>query len=100
MRIIALALSTLLLLACGGPSPPRIKYLLRADSVDHAGRAAGPHRVGLGRVSVAPYLDRAGLVVEIEPGQVQAARGHEWAEPLEDGLRSYLRSEITAAVGY
>jgi hypothetical protein len=59
-----------------------------------------PIDVSLGRVAVAPYLDRAGIVVETETGQVQAARQHEWAEPLEAGLRSYLRAQISRALGY
>ena len=100
MRIAALAFVTLALLACGGASPPRTAYLLRADPVERVGRVEGPYRVVLGRVSVAPYLDQSGLVVETEAGQVRAARRHEWAEPLADGLRSYLRAEISAALGF
>jgi hypothetical protein len=99
MRICALAFAVLLL-ACGGTSPPRTQYLLRAALVERAARIEGPYRVGLGRVWVAPYLDQSGLVVETDAGEVRAARQHEWAEPLEDGLRSYLRVEISAALGF
>lgn len=35
-----------------------------------------------------------------EGREVRAARRHEWAEPLEDGLRAFLRGEISAALGY
>ena len=93
-------LSILVLVACAGSSPPRTQYLLRAEPVERTGRVEAPVRVALGRVAVAPYLDRSGIMVETETGQVQAAREHQWAEPLDAGLRSYLRAEISNALGY
>jgi hypothetical protein len=99
MRNAAL-LSVLLLVACGGSSAPRTQYLLRAEPADRSGRVEAPVRVGLGRVAVAPYLDQSGIVVETEVGQVQAAREHQWAEPLDASLRSYLRAEMSTALGY
>jgi len=99
MRIAALAL-VLLLLGCGGASPQRTLYLFRTELVERTGRVEPPHRIGLGRVVVAPYLDQTGLVVEIAKGQVHAARTHRWAEPLQDALRSYLRAEISSALGF
>lgn len=89
-----------LLVACAGSSTPSTRYLLRAEPADRSGRVEAPVHVGLGRVAVAPYLDQAGIVVETEAGQVQAARQHQWAEPLAAALRSYLRAEISAALGY
>jgi uncharacterized lipoprotein YmbA len=97
---VAASLIAALLLACGGTPATRTHYLLRAEAVEQAGSVDAPHRVGLGRVVVAPYLDQSGMVVEIDPGQVRAARQHEWAEPLEEGLRSYLRAEISTALGF
>jgi uncharacterized lipoprotein YmbA len=38
-------------------------------------------------------------VIESAPGVVQAARQYRWAEPLDAGLRWFLRSEIAAALG-
>jgi uncharacterized lipoprotein YmbA len=93
-------LSVVLLVACAGSSAPRTQYLLRAEPAEPSGRVEAPVRVGLGRVDVAPYLDQSGIVVETEAGQVQAARQHLWAEPLNAGLRSYLRAEMSAALGY
>jgi uncharacterized lipoprotein YmbA len=56
-------------------------------------------RYGLGRVTVAPYLAQPGIVVETAAGQVHAARGHLWAEPLGAGVRSLLRAELSSAIG-
>jgi hypothetical protein len=99
MRIFATVL-TLLLISCAGSAPSRTQYLLRAEPKERTGRVEVPFRVGLGRIAVASYLDQSGIVVELETGQVQAARQHEWAEPLETGLRSYLRAEISEALGF
>jgi uncharacterized lipoprotein YmbA len=93
-------LSVVLLVACAGSSDPLTQYLLRIEPAERAGRAEAPVRVGLGRVSVAPYLDQSGIVVETEAGQVQSARQHQWAEPLAAGLRSYLRAGMSEALGY
>ncbi len=102
MRRTALLLAALLA-ACAGSSPERTQYLLRATSAaqtGQTGRIEAPVRVGLGRVLVAPYLDQAGIVIEMEAGQVRVARQHQWAEPLQAGLRALLRSEISDALGY
>ena len=93
-------LSVVLAVACAGSSAPPTQYLLRAEPAEQSGRVEAPVRVGLGRVTVAPYLDQSGIVVETEAGQVQAAREHQWAEPLDAGLRSYLRAEMSTALGY
>lgn len=93
------ALALLFLVACAGSSPPRTQYLLRAELVERAGRVEAPLRIALGRVAVAPYLDQSGILVETAARQVSAAREHEWAEPLADGLRSLLRAELSDALG-
>ena len=104
MRSFLLLLAPLLFalgpLACAGTSPQQVEYLLGPGAAMPSGPIAVPERVGLGTVSIAPYLDQAGIVVETERGQVRAARFHTWAEPLEDGLRAYLRAEISRALGF
>jgi uncharacterized lipoprotein YmbA len=99
MRKAAFA-SVMLLVACAGSSDLRTQYLLHSESAERSGRVEAPVRVGLGRVAVAPYLDQSGIVVQTEAGQVQVARQHQWAEPLDAGLRSYLRAEMSEALGY
>jgi uncharacterized lipoprotein YmbA len=99
MRFTAI-FSTLLLVACAGAPPPsHTHYLLRTDQPEETARVEAPARVGLLRVAVAPYLRQPGLVLETETHQVRPARFHRWAEPLEEGLRRFLRAEISKALG-
>lgn len=100
MRLAALLVVALVVLACAGGSPTQTSYLLGATSPGSTGRVEAPVRVALGRIAVAPYLDQVGIVVETDEGQVRAARLHRWAEPLPAGIRSSLRVEISAALGY
>jgi uncharacterized lipoprotein YmbA len=99
MRI-APIVSALLLVACAGSPPLQTQYLLRGGHAERTGRVEAPVHIALGSVTIAPYLDQSGIVVEVEAGQVSAARQHQWAEPLDVALRSYLRAELSAALGY
>jgi uncharacterized lipoprotein YmbA len=96
----AALLSAVLLVACAGSPDPRTQYLLRVQPTESAGRVEAPVSVALGRVAVAPYLDQSGIAVQTEAGQVRAARQHQWAEPLDAGLRSVLRAAMSQALGY
>jgi uncharacterized lipoprotein YmbA len=87
------------LFACGSPTPFRTQYLLRAEVPATTVRVDSPARVALGRITVAPYLDQFGIVIETDEREVRAARNHQWAEPLADGLRLYLRDEMINALG-
>lgn len=88
----------LLLASCASTPPERAYYLLRADVPELA--AADPASlVGIGRVSVAPYLDRAGIMVQVDENRVREARYHLWAEPLDDGIWYYLRDRISSELG-
>lgn len=98
MRLVALTLA-LSLVACGGSAPVRTFYLLRGETPERTARVEGVPRVGLSRVVVAPYLDQSGIVVESAAREITPARNHHWAEPLEDGLRLLLRTELSTALG-
>jgi len=90
----------LLLIGCSTATPvPHTHYLMRTDAPDRSEPVGAPARVGIRQVTVAPYLDEPGLVLETAPGQVRSARYHEWAEPLPEGLRSLLRGELSRALG-
>lgn len=86
--------------ACAGTEPERTQYLLGPAAASTTGRVEAPTQVLLTHVSIAPYIDQAGIVVETETGQVNAARLHTWAEPLSAGLESFLRAEISSALGF
>ncbi len=89
----------LCLAACAGTPPEREYYLLRADVPQGLGAADGDRATGLGRVSVASYLDRAGIVLQVNEHRVREARYHLWAEPLSDGIWYYLRDGISSELG-
>ena len=88
-------------LACASAPPPVNHHLLRAEMQATSGRLDPEAKVGLGRLIVAPYLTGSqGIVVETEPGVVRAARQHQWAEPMEAGIRAFVRAEVGRALGY
>jgi uncharacterized lipoprotein YmbA len=100
MRGIFLALA-LVLVGCSSKAPPeRAYYLLRAE-VDGQAATAGDAKadVGLGKVSVAPYLSRAGVVVQVDDNRVREARYHLWAEPLRNGIAYYLEDRLSDLLG-
>jgi uncharacterized lipoprotein YmbA len=99
-NILGLALAVASLLAgCSGSAPVRTEYLLRSDAPESVTQAQAPARFGIGRVVVAPYLDQSGLIIETETREIQPARYHHWAEPLDNSLLLYLRSETSKALG-
>lgn len=99
-RFAALA-SVGLLVACSTPTPEPNYYLMRGEVSDTSGRIDGNFRTGLGKIVVAPYLlTSQGLVLETAPGEVRAARQHQWAEPFDAGLRWFLRGEIARELGF
>lgn len=87
--------------ACSSPAPEPTLFLLRTAPIEGDGRVSASPRVGLGRVMAAPYLlASSGIVVETEPGVVRPGRQHQWAEPLDQALRWFLRVEIGRASGH
>jgi uncharacterized lipoprotein YmbA len=87
--------------ACAGAAPPaRTTYLMRAEISDGVTPGDAPVAIALGSVSVAPYLSDPGLVLETGAQQIHSARNHQWAEPLDAGLRIYLRTRISRELGY
>lgn len=80
---------------CASKAPDLTQYLLRTDTAAPAGERI-PVSIGIGNLTVSPYIDVAGLVVETGNGIVRTARYHQWAEPLRDSLPGFLASEIFA----
>lgn len=80
------------------PSPPT-EYLLRPPLPETDGHVRQAPDAALGRVSVPPYLDRQGIVLETGDQRLQVARNHRWAEPLSRSLRRMLQVGISRASG-
>jgi uncharacterized lipoprotein YmbA len=99
MRMLVIG-SIALLVGCAGAPPLPAQYLLRSAPPERTGQLKAPVRVGLGSIAVAPYLEQPGIVVKTETDQVRPARLHQWAEPLDAGLRIYLRAQLSEVLGY
>lgn len=96
---IHLAAIAALLSGCANtPTAAPVEYLLRPSLEQSAGPFEQPPRVALGRVSIPPYLDREGIVVETGDSRVQAAAGHRWAQPLARSIRRVLQVEVARAL--
>lgn len=74
-------------------------YLLRSGQPLPSGALQPSAAFALGAVEIAPYLDQPGLVMETENGQTRPANHHLWAEPVFDGVRNFLATEIAQANG-
>ncbi len=98
MRRLTLALA-LCLAACATAPPERSYYLLRAEVPGALAAAENGVLLGVGTVSIAPYLDRSGIVVQVDDHRVREARYHLCAEPLDRGIRTYLSDRIAASLG-
>jgi len=92
----------LLAVGCSSPATPeRAYYLLRGgNSTAGLPPASGEQRAGIRTVEVAPYLDRAGIVVGLGPNEVREAVFHLWAEPLRSGIRAHLEDRVSEQLGY
>ena len=99
MRILAIV-PLVLLLGCSSSPPERHFYLLRGEATGSGTSPAPAEMVGIGRVTIAAYLDRAGVVVQTGSREIRPARYHEWGEPLDNGVRHYLRAELVDRLGY
>lgn len=92
-------LAALMLSACSSqPIEPRY-FLLRGESPP----ASRPLQLDTGlvfpQVSIAPYIAQRGLLLEVAPGEIHAARHHLWAEPVSDGVYALLLDEIGRVSG-
>jgi uncharacterized protein len=99
MKIARLLLLMVLLAACASQTIEPSYYLLRSGQ-DLSSSTLRPSRdFSLGVVEIAPYLDQPGLVMETAEGQMRPASQNLWAEPVFDGVRNFLATEIAQAHG-
>lgn len=86
---------------CSSPATPeRSYYLLRVEGNETLPAATPEQHIGIAHVEIAPYLDRAGIVLGTGGYEVREARYHLWAEPLEDGIRYVVEARLSAKLGY
>lgn len=94
MKVIIL-IFTLFVTGCASKAPDLTQYLLRSDRAGPV-KNKEPVSIGIGDLTVSPYIDVLGLVVETSDGIVHTARYHQWAEPLHESLPGFLAREIFA----
>jgi uncharacterized lipoprotein YmbA len=86
--LLFLCVAGMLLVGCSPLSPqpdPSRFYVLTSVAEDQDVVAADKLEIalGVGPISMAPYLDRATLVTRVGPNQVEFSQIDRWAEPLE-----------------
>jgi uncharacterized lipoprotein YmbA len=74
-------------------------YLLRSEQASASSTLVTSQTYSLGTVEIAAYLDQPGLVVETNDGRMRPAAQNLWAEPIYDGVRNLLSTEIAAITG-
>ncbi|MEZ5501487.1 MAG: ABC-type transport auxiliary lipoprotein family protein [Halioglobus sp.] len=92
-------LFVVILAGCAGQVTEPSYYLLRSSEATQSGKLATSKEFSLGTVEIAAYLDQPGLVMETTQGQMRPANQNLWAEPIYDGVRNYLATEIAGAYG-
>jgi hypothetical protein len=104
-RLLVLGLTALL--AASGcsflrPEPERAKfYTLAATMPSAAGQASTMPAIvlGVGPVSLPPYLDRDQIVRRVDETRVELLEYERWAEPLEASTQRVLAVNLSRALG-
>ena len=92
-------LAMALLVACSSQPVAPTQYLLRSDLSQASGPLVPSDEFRFRSLVVADYIDQPGVVIETGAGEVRAARGHQWAEPLRRSLKTFLGTEVSARIG-
>lgn len=98
MKVAGLLL-IVLLAGCASQAIPPTYYLLRSDQDLQTSALSTSKEYSLGTVEIAAYLDQPGLVMETANGEIRPASQNLWAEPIYDGVRNFLATEIAQASG-
>lgn len=98
MKIASLLLVMLLSGCASSPIEPSY-YLLRSNQDLPSSKLSPSVEFALGTIEIAPYLNQIGLVIDIADNQIRPAVNHLWAEPIYDGVRTLLTTDIAAANG-
>ena len=97
------AIAALSLTACSS-NPVADHYyslVLAADDVMATDNAAvATARLIVGPVQLPEYLDKRGLIIQIDSSQLQTANHHFWAEPLEEAISKVLVRDTAHLMKY
>lgn len=77
----------------GSPAVQKHDYLLRPQQLTLSPGTRST--VLLKPVSVAPYLDRKGIVLQTASSEIRVAKHHQWAESLDEAIGRYLQVSIS-----
>jgi uncharacterized lipoprotein YmbA len=86
------------LAGCAAKGPPPNMYLLSSEAPSRLPTFETGVVVGLGPVAVAPYLNRNQIVTRTTASRLDLSEGHQWAEPLKDGLTRVLLVNLGVAL--
>jgi len=100
MKSLSVLCAAILLVGCASQSIEPSYYLLRSNQDTPSGKLSPSRDFSLGKVEIAAYIDQPGLVMETNDTQIRPASQHLWAEPVYEGVRNYLATEIAQASGY
>jgi uncharacterized lipoprotein YmbA len=73
-------------------------YVLSATGAPAATSPRSGPVVGVGPVTIPAYLDQTSMVVREGGGEVRLSRGHQWAEPLKDGVARVIAENLALLV--
>ena len=98
--------SAAVLVAVGGCSllrgpdvPPTTFYILSATAERGQIPAGRPLALGLGPVTLPPYLNRPEMVHRVAPNQLSFDEFNRWSEPLKDNVVRVLAADLDALLG-
>ena len=99
MKVAGLLL-VVLLSGCASQTIPPTYYLLRSNQDLQSTELSTSKQYSLGTVEIAAYLNQPGLVMATGEGEMHPASQNLWAEPIYDGVRNFLATEIAQASGH
>jgi uncharacterized lipoprotein YmbA len=95
--LVAVAAVALLAGCIGSRSVAPAYYLLTARAPQ--GSQTASFAIGVGPVTVAPFLARTDIVVHGGGGAMRVSEGERWGEPLENGVQRALLQNLHALTG-
>jgi hypothetical protein len=89
-------LSSLALAGCLGARADPSTFFLLSPVPPPASTAPISASIGLGPITVPPYLDRLQMVTRLSDNQLEVNETERWAEPLAEGIVRVLQENLAA----